>query len=255
MRLLTLADALRDAGVEVVEVQGWKTRGYDFPVKPRVVVGHHTASAPGSKIPSLNILINGRSDLPGPLCQIGLSRDAVAYVVASGKANHAGPGQWKDVTTSSLTVGIEAENSGVGEPWAADQLAAFDTCAAVLLNLLDQPASMYCGHKEWALPTGRKIDPHGIDLDQQRGRINTLLTEGFDMALSDEDKAWIRAEMAKVAGQVASHQIKDGPTVGVGIRTIDRRTQRIAEAVGELAAGDGASAKEIIAELARELGD
>jgi hypothetical protein len=234
MRLLTLHTALRDAGVEAVEVDGWRTRGYDFDAKPKVVVGHHTASSPkGGAMPSLGILIDGRTDLPGPLCQIGLSRKGVAYVIASGKANHAGPGQWRNVDTSSLTVGIEAENDGVGEPWPDVQLQAFDLCAAVLLDLLDQPAFMYCGHREWATPTGRKIDPTGIDLDQQRGRIARILEEGIDMPLSDADLAKIRdlieESEERTIRRLMLHKLRTGDAVGTILRNVEARTERLVE--------------------------
>lgn len=189
MRLYWLPTKLRQAGLTVVVVPGWRTRGAEFTATPQVVVGHHTASNPGSNMPSLPILRDGRPDLPGPLCQVGLARDGTAYVVAAGKANHAGPGRWRDVTTSSLTVGIEAENSGVGEAWPQCQLDAYDVCAAVLLAELGQSSQMFCGHKEWAVPTGRKIDPAGIDLDAMRARIARLLEAGVKVrpGLSDDD--------------------------------------------------------------------
>lgn len=245
MRLLSLADDLRDAGLQVVEVNGWKTRGEPFATKPKVVVGHHTASAPGQNMPSLHILTAGRADLPGPLCQIGLSRRGVAYVVASGKANHAGPGQWRDITSSSLTCGIEAENSGVGEAWPATQLAAFDTCAAVLLTRLGSSADWYCGHREWALPTGRKIDPAGIDLDQQRGRIRRLMED--DMPLTDKDLARIREEVwSEPYG-------KEGITVKTALGRAEKRSGQIVDMVEALADGDVPGAKRIAAAVRKEL--
>jgi hypothetical protein len=247
MRLLNLADRMRDAGLQVTEVNGWRTRGVPFTERPRVVVGHHTASAPGRDMPSLHILTAGRPDLPGPLCQIGLSRSGVVHVIASGKANHAGPGQWRDVTSSSLTVGIEAENSGVGEPWPDKQLAAYDLCAAVLLDILEQPASMYAGHREWAVPAGRKIDPHGIDLDQMRGRIRRLLEEGFDMALSDDD-------VNRIAKAVWALKVGD-PEVATrtALLRVEKRTEQLVEMVEKAAAGDAVGAKAIATQVRKEL--
>jgi hypothetical protein len=94
--------------------------------------------------------------------------------VTSGKANHAGKGRWRGTSDSGATVGIEVEHSGVGG-WTAQQLDAFDRCAAALIDGLDLTAADYCGHREWALPAGRKPDPGGVDLDAQRRRIATLL--------------------------------------------------------------------------------
>ena len=93
-----IATRLRAAGLTVREVAGWKTRGRDFagvspPFAPKGCVNHHTAGPPkvsGSLTPSLRIVIEGRSDLPGPLCNVYLGYDNVAYVVAAGVANHAG---------------------------------------------------------------------------------------------------------------------------------------------------------------------
>lgn len=176
MRLLWLPDLLRQWGLTVVTQPGWTTRGESFPALPEVVIGHHTgtrATAPG-ELPTLRVLVEGRSDLPGPLCQVALSRTGVAHVIASGKANHAGRGAWEGVTSSNLTVGIEVEHPGSG-PWLPAQLGAFDRVAAALLSGLGQRASNYCGHREWALPEGRKVDPAGVDLDAQRARIAHLL--------------------------------------------------------------------------------
>jgi hypothetical protein len=178
-RLLWLPDKLRAYGLTVVEQPGWRTRGNPFPRRPIVAIGHHTATsaqAPGD-LPTLRILRDGRSDLPGPLCQVAVARSGVVHVIASGKANHAGRGRWGGVETSSLTVGCEVEHPGTG-PWRPAQLAAFDRVMAALLDGLGQGASKYCGHREWALPAGRKVDPGGVDLDRQRNRIAGLLAAG-----------------------------------------------------------------------------
>ena len=107
-----IADALRDAGLAVVEVDGWRDRGSsDF--WPGGVVGHQTAGpAGGGDMPSLNTLIYGRPDLAGPLGNVGLGRSGTYYVVAAGRANHAGKGGWRGLTGNSSVLGIEAENDG-----------------------------------------------------------------------------------------------------------------------------------------------
>lgn len=183
MRLDNLDKVCRAAGLKVVEEHGWKNRGDDFAAKPSVVVAHHTASnRRGGNFPSRNVLIFGRSDLRGPLCQVGLARDGTVHIIAAGKANHAGPGRWRRrangtyrYTSSEQTIGIEAENDGVGEPWSAEQLDAYDRLAAALLRELGQPAKNLCGHREWATPKGRKIDPTGINMRKMRRRVRKLL--------------------------------------------------------------------------------
>ena len=237
MRLLDLPDVVAGAGLDVVLVSGWERRGYDFPTMPELVIGHHTASNRRSgNMPSLGILRDGRSDLPGPLCQVGLARDATVYVVAAGKANHAGPGRWGSITRSEQTVGIEAENDGLGEPWPADQLLAYDVLSAALLDYLGQPATMFCGHREWALPAGRKPDPAGINLVAMRRRIARLLDEGVHMPLSDNDvkriaKA-VRDELWE--GPLKDDENPDTPQKPRALLlTMSRKVDRILERLGQ----------------------
>lgn len=153
-RDLGIAARLRAYGLKVVEVSGWQTRG-SSEFHPRGSIDHHTAGGLSGNAPSLGICTNGRSDLPGPLCQVLIGRDNTCYVIASGRANHAGTGSYGGVTGNSNVYGVERENTGVGnEPWREDQRL---TAAKVHAALLDwRRGSFVCQHKEWA-PT-RKID-------------------------------------------------------------------------------------------------
>src|SRR5690606_16095746 len=103
------AVALRDWGLNVVEVNGWQTRGSSV-FNPGGSVNHHTAGSRHNSIPSLNILINGHGSLPGPLCNVAQSRSTQynsgqafddVYVIAAGRANHAGLGGWSGLTGNS----------------------------------------------------------------------------------------------------------------------------------------------------------
>jgi hypothetical protein len=176
VRLLWLPDHLRSWGLVVVEQPHWREMGRDFAEIPNTVVGHHTATSlrTHGDMPTLRILREGRPDLPGPLCQVAVSRSGVVHVIASGKANHAGRGAWKGCTTSGRTVGIEVEHPGTGG-WKTSQLDAFDLTVAAVLDGLSLTADRYCGHREWALPPGRKVDPGGVDLHKQRERVMWLL--------------------------------------------------------------------------------
>lgn len=125
-------------------------------------VVHHTAGPSSGNRPSLSTLINGRSDLAGPLSQLGLGRDGTWYVIAAGRANHAGEGMWKGVTAgNSHFIGIERENTGRREdlPWPAVQMVALRQGLAALLRHTGRDADWCVGHKEYALPPGRKPDP------------------------------------------------------------------------------------------------
>lgn len=69
-----LADILRNAGLNVVEVSGWKTRGHGQMNTIKSIIVHHTAGPATGDFPSLQIFRDGRSDLSGPLYQLGLGR-------------------------------------------------------------------------------------------------------------------------------------------------------------------------------------
>lgn len=134
------------------------------------VVWHHTATGPQVSDAQVDSLLrNGRSDLPGPLSQLGLRRDGTFVVVAAGRCNHNGYGLW-----GNDSIGIEAYNSGLGEPWPAAQLNAYHLgTAAICRHLRLDPATQVKGHRE--TDPRRKIDPTGIDMDAARRRIAELL--------------------------------------------------------------------------------
>jgi len=153
-----IANRLRAAGLKVVEVAGWKTRGSET-FNPRGSVDHHTAGPLRGNAPSLGICINGRSDLPGPLCHVLVGRDLTCYVIAAGRANHAGLGGWSGLAGNSSVYGVERENVGTSaEPWTPAQTEHAVNLHRALLN--GKPAINLCRHAEWA-PT-RKIDTHSL---------------------------------------------------------------------------------------------
>ena len=168
MFLTDLADILRDAGLAVTEIDGWKTRGFNGGKrwggpemeKPRSGIVHHTAGpsrsrAGGRDLPSKNVLLNGYSGLPGPLSQLGLGFSGRFYVIAAGLCNHAGT-----VTERRFenlrSIGIEAEHPGNAEPWPERQYEAYVAGAAALSAAY---GIEWVGHKEVAYPRGNKIDP------------------------------------------------------------------------------------------------
>lgn len=170
-RALWLADALRAAGLDVHEVNGWQARGGPS-FNPLGVLVHHTGGPRGTARPSLRVVVNGRQGLPGPLCQVLIGRDAACHIIASGRANHAGqggplPGVPRNLGNEHL-VGIEGENDGKGEPWDPGQLQAMVAASAAILRHLDKPAANCWAHKEWA--PGRKVDPL-FHMDQFRAAV------------------------------------------------------------------------------------
>ena len=165
---------LRRAGLRVKVVKGWRNRGRDGTWKPKGVVWHHTASSRRSgNAASLGVVTNGRSDLPGPLCQVLIARNGTVFIVAAGRSNHAGEGgPYRNIPKDSgnaYLVGVEVENDGLGEPWSKELKETCITTHAVILRLLGAKPNMLIGHKEWA--NGRKIDPTGINMDKMRDRV------------------------------------------------------------------------------------
>jgi peptidoglycan hydrolase-like protein with peptidoglycan-binding domain len=159
--LTWLPEVLEDAGLKVAEQPGWRTRGRGEMGTVRGVMCHHTAGAAQGIMPSLGLITNGRPDLAGPLAQLGLGRDGTFFVVAAGRCNHAGAGLWQGLRTgNSNFIGIEAENTGrPNDPWPAVQMDAYRRGVAAILKKVGADAIMCCGHKEYALPHGRKNDP------------------------------------------------------------------------------------------------
>lgn len=187
-QLTWLSTVLQNAGLKVAEVPGWQNRGRPAPMeKIKGVICHHTSGSIEGNMPSLNVLINGRPDLPGPLAHLGIGRDGTFYIIAAGRCNHAGKGLWKGETNGNGSfIGIEAENTGgfnnpAGpneppfDPWPTVQLDAYYRGVSALLSHIGATEEMCCGHKEYALPLGRKPDPHTLDMIQFRLNVRAFL--------------------------------------------------------------------------------
>src|SRR5882672_6755153 len=93
--LLWLPKVLTDAGLTVIEVPGWQNRGHGDEGKVLGVLCHHTCGPLHGDLPDLNVLIDGRPDLGGPLCNLGLGRSGHYWMIAAGKGWHAGRGHGK----------------------------------------------------------------------------------------------------------------------------------------------------------------
>jgi N-acetylmuramoyl-L-alanine amidase len=194
--LTWLPKALRDAGLTVVEVYGWQTRGHGDMGPVKFVICHHTAETQSKRtIPALDILVSGRIDLLGPLCNLALGQDGTFYMVAAGKAWHAGAGLWRGLADGNgSAIGIEAKNNGKDEPWPEIQMAAYAKGCAAILKYIKATPTMVCGHKEYALPKGRKPDPN-FDMDIFRTRIQRLMTVKTTQ-IAQEAPAPIKAPVA-----------------------------------------------------------
>lgn len=246
-----LADAARLTGYPVAEVSGWKSRGHGGMTAVEGVVLHHTAGPKTGEYPSLQVVRDGRSDLPGPLANFGIGRSGTVYVIAAGLAYHAGASSWAGFSDLNYRfLGIEAESTGLGAgDWTPAQLDCYPRLVAALLYYMRRNADRACAHRECATPKGRKIDPTGIDMNAFRGRVAELLGDplhriprngtdsgGFLMALSDdEQKTVLEAARSNLYGIPGVRNAGEGALVTAGIRdevaAIDRKVDALADAL------------------------
>ncbi|MET3349658.1 UNVERIFIED_ORG: LysM repeat protein [Arthrobacter sp. UYEF1] len=189
MILSNLANVLRDAGLTVVETAGWQNRGFlgrDL-IAMRGVAWHHTATNRarfnGNDAPTLQMCIDGRPDVAGPLCNIVFGRNGTVYLVAAGLANHAGAGSAAGIPTDMgnyYLLGIEMESSGIAPwDWTEDQIRVAPYLGAAIerayLRSLPEEQRLQIAHYEYS--SQGKIDPAGWPggMDGLRASINSLL--------------------------------------------------------------------------------
>jgi N-acetyl-anhydromuramyl-L-alanine amidase AmpD len=107
-------------------------------------------------------------------------------VVAAGRANHAGAGNWKGLTGNSALFGTEAEAADAAD-FTPAQRDAYPRVNAAYCDVGKFGADMVCGHYEYAAPPGRKTDPRGYTMDDMRRRVAALLANPTIPALAQED--------------------------------------------------------------------
>lgn len=173
---------LRKMGLTVIETDGCHTRGKPFPSRPDGALRHWTAGGAGYS-PSLRIVTYGRGEpnpLEGPLAQVLQSRQVdtkgldICYWVASGKANHAGDGNWNGIRGNYALLGNEIEWSGPSEPFGPKRVLSSELVMRGLLNCCaGANDNDVAEHREYALPAGRKIDTN-LDGNVLRRRMTEL---------------------------------------------------------------------------------
>lgn len=185
MKISWLPDVLKEAGVEYVEEGDWLNRSSGADFEPIGVLWHHTAATSSAENPhpALDICINGRPDLSGPLCQALVDFNGVFHLIAANRANHAGEsggsGPIPAGDGNTLMVGWEidyAGDHGAGGPQQEMTQAQYDAsvkATAAVLKKLGRDATHARGHRETS--TSGKIDPSYIDLDAMRADVAKLL--------------------------------------------------------------------------------
>lgn len=153
-----LERAVKNSGLNYKKVSGWASRGHGGMGTIQSIMCHHTAGPASGNTPSLNVVTYGRPGLSGPLAQIFLARDGTPYLVAAGRAYHAGVVK-SSIYQNSHSIGIEAEATGTSS-WPAAQVEAYAKLCKALAKEFGLSTSRIVGHKEACSPSGRKIDPN-----------------------------------------------------------------------------------------------
>ncbi|CAL9302697.1 hypothetical protein SUDANB91_03518 [Streptomyces sp. SudanB91_2054] len=194
MTAASFLQALRDEGLDVVEVGDWRdhNRNHTGPWGPmHGVMIHHTVTK-GSAA-TVGICRKGYSGLPGPLCHGVITKDGRVHLVGYGRANHAGSGD-PDVLQAVIDeralpadneastdgnrhfYGFECENLGDGQdPWPAVQLEAIERAAAAICRHHGWNERSVIGHLEWQ---PGKVDPRGFTMASMRARVRARLDGG-----------------------------------------------------------------------------
>jgi peptidoglycan hydrolase-like protein with peptidoglycan-binding domain len=245
-----LASICRTAGLNVREVPGWATRGHGELTAVRSIIVHHTAGPSAAKnsddYPTLRVATEGRSGLAGPLYNLGLGRSGRVYVIAAGLAYHAGGVLDLDYA-NVRSLGIGAENDGIGEPWPKVQIEAYNLLCAALCDTYKLPSARVYGHREVCAPRGRKIDPVGIDMTVMRGSVARELAR-----LREEREVPVRTlrrylkvrEPMMHGGKAHDYDIESvqhkvgvtkdgwyGPLTASAVRAIQRRRKLLADGI------------------------
>lgn len=227
MPMLTdLAQALRaytapdGSKLKVVETDGWASRGYAGQGLTAVAghMWHHTATATSafqySDCPTLSLLINGRSDLPGPLCNIAFGRSGTVYVVAAGVANHAGTGSAGGAYTNvgnHYFIGNEMESSGTSDDWTEAQRRIMPHVGAALESWYGDASFIQMAHREYS--DMGKIDPAYVDMDVMRAEITSILYGGGGSSSSAVVESAETRQILPVTGYAVTQNFGDGATL------------------------------------------
>jgi N-acetyl-anhydromuramyl-L-alanine amidase AmpD len=183
-----IAEWLRAKGLKVVEYPGWEERSRPASTgsfNPQGIMIHHDASpkGPSPALPRYCAEVGSPTN-PPPVCHLWVAYDGTWHVLAAGRANHAGLGGGADAAPSArwiprnsgnaYTYGIEVDHT-TGEIWPRAQYESLVKGVAALVQLMGQgSAERVTSHKEYA--PGRKIDPHGINMDVFRSQVQRALT-------------------------------------------------------------------------------
>lgn len=210
MRADWLGGVLHDAGLRIVEHDGWRQRGHGDFTDLRAVVWHHDASPVGPS-PGVPGFMLRNWETASANCWVAL--DGTWHLLAAGVAYHAGrvlPGK----PGNKQSIGVETDHT-TGEAWSGVFLLdSLRRGTAAILAHLDEDDDGLEFHKTICLPPGRKTDPDGLSLTEERRAVCLLLhptqhpQEDPDVALGlnddDDRRASIRRDCWQFWGRAPS---------------------------------------------------
>lgn len=231
-----LADELRaevnrqGLDVRVIEIAGWENRGRPASTGHFDPNGAHTkhhtgaTSSPSNPIPTLRTLISGRPDLPGPLAQVATAHNGDIYVIAAGRANHAGrigksgvAGMPLGADGNARAIGDEVDTNGTQQLPAA-QIASMAVVSRVVTRHHGRPVTWVHRHADisgtgkWDIGsrTTRQLRADAQKItnpDPEAPEMNTAERQLLEQAAKDAAAARDLARRALLRGQVNSRAI------------------------------------------------
>lgn len=241
------ADAERlGLDVDVIEVDGWENRGRPASTGHFDPQGAHTkhhtgaTSSATNPIPTLQTLIVGRVDLPGPLSQVACAFNGDIYVIAAGRANHAGRVGKSGVV--GMPLGADGNALAIGDEVDTNGTQTLPEAQMRSMALVSRVVTRHCGrsvewiHRHQDISSTGKWDIGNRTTQQLRDDVAGLPQED-DMAQYDEE-------------------INEILTT---VKRIDRRSQATREGVAKLngkvkrGLDQGRDAREVLKEISTEL--
>jgi hypothetical protein len=209
---LEWAAEARRLGAIVEFETGWESRGNGTSADYEGGIVHHTAflSSQSNPYPARGTLLNGRPNLPGPLCNVAgpwCPVDAPRLIVVSANpANHAGASGGRSMGPLPVTslfnkrvFGLEIDYAGL-VPMSDGQYRAALIFTRALANVLQRSVEYVRAHMETSV-TG-KWDPghaNGKTYDMAAFRQSAAnLTPEDDMPLNADD-------IEKIAARTTAH--------------------------------------------------
>lgn len=234
---LRVVEIARSYGVPVTFEPGWDTRGNGQSSAYQGGIEHHTGGSYANTCPG--ILVYGRSDLSGPLCNFAGLANGGLHVVAAHPANHAGasggPSNGPFPVTSlfnKLVMGLEICYPGNSPMTEAQYRTAkvFAKAMQIMFGSVERAR----GHRETSIEG--KWDPGyapGLTINMAALRSEAAAIQEEDELKEDERAALFRIRDA-IDGDLAAINwrthalahgfgtIQGGPDQGDPVQTVDK---------------------------------